>query len=152
MVPPGGPQIVELEWVSPPDPALDSAAKRRRATIESLGFGILNRRLDQLVRSEAPPFVSAGAYRQEAFHSARSTTLQANAWPGEWLKALDAEETAVRQLLQYGVSADELAQQIDANRASLKSTVQGADTRGHAGNRRRHPGHPRRAGGGNQSR
>ena len=129
IVQPGGPQIVQLEWIAPSDRALDSVAKRRRATIESLGFGILNRRLDKLVRADSPPFVGAGAYRQEVFHSARVTSIQANARPGEWLKALNAEDTAVRQLIRYGVSADELAQQIDSSRASLKSTAQGAATR-----------------------
>jgi len=129
VVQPGGPQIVQIEWVNPPDRVADSTAKRRRATIESLGFGILNRRLDKSVRADAPPFVGAGAYRQDEFHSARVTSIQANARPGEWQKALTAEEQAIRQLVQYGVSTDELSQQIDSNRASLKSSVEGAATR-----------------------
>ncbi|HEX4180590.1 MAG TPA: insulinase family protein [Caulobacteraceae bacterium] len=129
IVQPGGPQMVQIEWLNPADRSIDSVAKRRRATLESLGFGILNRRLDRLVRSDDPPFIGAGAYRQDEFHSARVTTIQANIKPGEWRKALDAEVTAVRQLLQYGVSADELAQQIDSSRASLKSAVEGAATR-----------------------
>ena len=129
IVQPGGPQIVQMEWIAQPDRNLDSVAKRRQATVESLGFGILNRRLDRLVRSDDAPFIGAGAYRQDDFHSARVTSLQANIRPGEWRKALDAEVVAVRQLLQYGVSADELAQQIDAQRASLKASVEGAATR-----------------------
>ena len=129
VVQPGGQQIVQMEWVAPPDRSPDSQVKRRRATIESLGFGILNRRLDRLVRSDDPPFVGAGAYRQDEFHSARVTAIQANARGGEWLKALKAEDAAVRQALQYGVSAEELTQQIESQRASLKSTVEGAATR-----------------------
>jgi zinc protease len=129
IVQPGGPQMVQLEWTNPPDRSADSIAKRRHATIEALGFGILNRRLDRLVRADDAPFIGAGAYRQDEFHSVRVTTIQANIRPGEWRKALDAEVAAVRQLLQYGVSADELAQQIDSQRAALKSTVQGAATR-----------------------
>jgi zinc protease len=129
IVQPGGPQIVQLEWVNPADRSIDSTAKRRRATIESLGFGILNRRLDKLVRADDPPFIGSGAYRQDDFHSAKVTSVQANIKPGEWRKALDAEATSVRQLLQYGVSADELAQQIDSSRAALKASVEGAATR-----------------------
>jgi zinc protease len=129
IVQPGGPQMVQLEWTNPADRSLDSVAKRRHATVETLGLGILNRRLDQAVRGDDAPFIGAGAYRQDEFHSARVTTLQANVRPGEWRKALDAEVASVRQLLQYGVSADELAQQIDTQRASLKATVQGAATR-----------------------
>jgi zinc protease len=129
VVQPGGPQIVQMEWVAAPDRTPDSVAKRRRATIEALGFGVLNRRLDRMVRSEDPPFIGSGAYRQDEFHSARVASIQANIRPGDWRKALEAEDMAVRQLLQYGVSADELAQQIDSSRASLKSTAEGAATR-----------------------
>jgi zinc protease len=129
VVQPGGPQVVEMEWVTPPDRSLDSVAKRRKATIEAIGFGILNRRLDRLVRADDPPFIGAGAYRQDEFHSARVTSVQANIKPGEWKKALNAEVMAVRQLQQYGVSADELGQQIDSSRAALKSSVEGAATR-----------------------
>lgn len=129
VVQPGGQQIVQMEWVAPADRAPDSQAKRRRATIESLGFAILNRRLDQMVRSDDPPFVGAGAYRQDEFHSARVTTIQANARAGEWLKALKAEDTAYRQATQYGVSAEELSEQIETQRTALKSTAEGAATR-----------------------
>jgi zinc protease len=129
VVQPGGPEMVQLSWVTGPDRSLDSVTKRRRATIESLGLGVLNRRLERLVRSDDPPFISAGAYRQDAFHSARVTTIQASSRPDGWRKALDAEVTASRQLLQYGVSAEELTEQIDSNRASLKAAVEGAATR-----------------------
>jgi zinc protease len=129
IVQPGGPQMVQLEWTNPADRSLDSVAKRRHATIEALGIAALNRRLDEAVRSDDPPFVGAGAYRQDEFHAAKVTTVQANIRPGEWRKALDAEVAAVRQVLQYGISADELAQQVDSQRANLKATVEGAATR-----------------------
>jgi zinc protease len=129
VVQPGGPQIVQFDWIAPPDRAPDSRLKRRRATVEALGLGILNRRLDRLVRAGDPPFIGAGAYRQEEFHSARVTTIQADPRPGEWRGALETADQAVRQLIQYGVSADELSQQIDADRASMKAAAEGAATR-----------------------
>ncbi len=129
VVQPGAPQIVQMQWIAPADRGPDSAAKRRRATIESLGLGVLNRRLDRLVRSDDAPFVGAGAYRQDEFHSARVAAIQANARPGEWRKALDAEVAAVRQFLQFGISPEELAEQIDTQRASLKSSVESTATR-----------------------
>ena len=129
VVEPGTQQMVELNWVAAPDNTPDSAARRRRITIESLALAVLNRRLDALVRADDPPFAGAGAYRQDQFHSAEVTTIQAGARPGEWQKALDSLDHETRRLIQYGVSADELAQEIDATRATLKSAADGEATR-----------------------
>lgn len=129
IVEPGAPQSLELSWVSPPDLSSDGKARRRREAIETLGLAVLNRRLDRLVRADDPPFVSAAAYRSDDFHSAKVTTLQAAARPGEWAKALAAAEAEQRRLIKYGVSPEELAVEIDAYRANLKSAVEGAATR-----------------------
>ena len=125
----GAPEMLSMTWITAPDTAPDSAARRRRETIDSLGLSILNRRLDRLVRADDPPFISAGAYRTDAFHSARETVMQTTARPGEWNNALGAADQAVRQLLTYGVSPTELAQAIDASRTQLKASVDGAATR-----------------------
>lgn len=129
VVAPGAPPMVQLSWVAPADLTPDSAARRRRQTLESLGLAVLNRRLDRLVRAEAPPFVGAGAYRSEEFHSARVTTVRATARPGEWKPALDALVAEQRRLLQYGVSAAELATEVETQRASLKAEAEAAATR-----------------------
>ncbi len=128
-VQPGDSEMVQMSWVAAPDLSPDSAAKRRRQTIEALGLAVLNRRLERLVRADDPPFISAAAYRDDAFHSARLAVVQASARPGEWKTALDAADLAVRQLLAYGVSQAELGEEIDAYRAGLKATVEGAATR-----------------------
>ena len=129
IVEPGAPQMLELSWVSPPDLSRDSKARRRREAVETLGLAVLNRRLDRLVRADDPPFVSAAVYRSDDFHSAKVATLQATARPGEWAKALAAAEAEQRRLIKYGVSPAELAVEIDAYRANLKSAVEGAATR-----------------------
>jgi zinc protease len=129
VVQPGAPQMVQFAWVSAPELAADSKAKRRRDTIEALGLAVLNRRLDRMVRAEDPPFISAGVYSATEFHSARVTTLQTTARGGEWRKALTAADLEARRLAQYGVSAAELGQEIDGYRASLKSAADGAATR-----------------------
>ena len=129
VVEPGAQQMVEFSWVAPPNNAPDSKAKRRRATIDGLALAVLNRRLDALVRADEPPFMGAGAYRQDQFHSAQVTTVQATARPGEWLKAVNATDQEVRRLIRYSVSGDELAEEIDASRAALKAAAQGEATR-----------------------
>ena len=129
VVQPGAPQMVQFSWVSPPQRDADSKAKRRRDTVEALGLAVLNRRLDRMVRAEDPPFISAGAFAANEFHSARVTTLQTTARGGEWRKALTAADAETRRLVAYGISAAELGQEVDAYRASLKSAAEGEATR-----------------------
>ncbi len=129
VVEPGAAENVELSWVSPPDLSLDSKAKRRAEVLRSLALSVLNRRLDRLVRQNDPPFISAGAYSGDEFHSADVTTLQITARPGEWRKGLEAADQEVRRLLKYGVSAEELATEVEAQRTERKSTAEGAATR-----------------------
>jgi zinc protease len=126
---PGAPQIVEMTWVAPPELQPDSKAKRREDVIDSLALAVLNRRLDRLVRADDPPFLGASADRSDDFHSAETTTVQTIAQPGEWEKALQAADQEVRQLVKYGVSADELGVEIDSYRATLKASAEGEATR-----------------------
>ncbi|MDR3511457.1 MAG: insulinase family protein [Caulobacteraceae bacterium] len=128
-VQPGASELLQIGWVTPPDLSPDSVAKRRREVIETLGLAVLNRRLEKLVRADDPPFISAVAYRSDEFHSARLTMVQATPQPGQWTKALNATDQAVRQLLTYGVSQAELDEEIDSYRANLKASADGAATR-----------------------
>ncbi|HEX4196851.1 MAG TPA: insulinase family protein [Caulobacteraceae bacterium] len=129
VVEPGAPPIVEMNWVQPPELEPDSKAKRRAKMIDNLALAVLNRRLDRLVRADDPPFLGASAARSDDFHSAEVTTVQTIAKPGEWEKALRAADQAVRQLVRYGVSADELGVEVDAYRATLKADAEGEATR-----------------------
>ncbi|HKT53726.1 MAG TPA: insulinase family protein [Caulobacteraceae bacterium] len=129
VVEPGAPQIVEMSWSAPADASLDSVAKRRRGTVDSLALAVLNRRLDRLVRQDNPPFLGAAAYRGDELHSARVTTLQIYAKPGDWKGALRAAYQEVRRIQAFGVSADELKTEIDADRTQLKDAADGQATR-----------------------
>jgi zinc protease len=129
VVEPGAPPIVELSWVSPPDLSPDSEAKRRRDIIEALGLAVLNRRLDRIVRADDPPFLAAGIYRSDEFHSAKVTTLQVQARPGEWRAALEAASQEARRFARYGVSQDELNLEIESDRASFEDAANAAATR-----------------------
>lgn len=128
-VQPGAEDLLQLNWVTPPDLTPDSEAKRRQETIEALGLAVLNRRLEKLVREDDPPFISAAAYRSDEFHSARIAQVQATPQPGQWAKALDAADQAVRQLVAYGVSQAELNEEIDTYRTGLKAAADGQATR-----------------------
>jgi zinc protease len=128
-VQPGAPQLVELNWVSPPDLSPDSKAKRRRHMIDNLALAVLNRRLDRLVRADDPPFLGANAYRSDEFHSGEITTVETVAKPGDWRGALTAADQEVRRLIRYGVSPEELGVEVDAYRAALKASADGEATR-----------------------
>jgi len=125
----GAQPMVELSWVAPPDLSADSVARRRREVIERLGLAVLNRRLDQLARQDDPPFLGAGAYREDTFHSADITTLQVSVKADAWKPALDAAVAEQRRLAQFGVSAKELGEAIDAERAARKAGADGQATR-----------------------
>ena len=125
----GAPELVEMNWVQPPDLAPDSKAKRRRDMIDNLALAVLNRRLARLVRSDNPPFAAASASRGDVFHSAEVTTIQARSKPGDWRDAMTAADQEVRRIVRYGVSADELATEVDAYRALLKAAAEGEATR-----------------------
>ncbi len=125
----GAPQVVEMQWAAPADLSPDSADKRRSDTIDNLAMAILNRRLDRIVRADNPPVLGASSYHGDEFHSANVTTVQTTTKAGDWKGALAVADQEVRRLVKYGVSADELQIEIDAERAALKAAAAGESTR-----------------------
>jgi len=71
VVDPGLTQGLQIAWVSPPDHAPDTVAKRRRDLIETLGLAVLNRRYSAIARGSDPAFLGAGAYKGEQDDAAR---------------------------------------------------------------------------------
>ncbi|MGH6972572.1 MAG: M16 family metallopeptidase, partial [Caulobacteraceae bacterium] len=126
---PGASTTLDLSWVSPPDLAPDTFAKRRRQTLDELGFAVLNRRLGDLARGANPPFISAAAVRGDALHAEEVTRVIVNAQPDKWKEALASAETEVRRAVRYGVRPDELTREIADIRASLATAADEAPTR-----------------------
>jgi zinc protease len=124
IVEPGAAESADLSWIALPDRSPDSKARRRRNVVDQIAFAVLNRRLDRLVRADDPPFMSAASYRSDMFHSAQVSTIQAAAHPGEWKTALAAIDQEARRLIQYGASADEIANEVDALRAQRKDAAE----------------------------
>ena len=128
-VEPGVQAALQMAWVRGPDQRLDSAARRRAEVIEQLGFSVLNRRLSALARASDPPFLGAGAFVNDEFGAAETTSILANAQEGRWREALSAIETEQRRLVEHGVRQDELDREIAEYRARLEASVAGAATR-----------------------
>jgi zinc protease len=128
-VEPGVQTSIQVGWVTPADLSVDTFAKRRRDMVEGLGLAVLNRRLGRIAREPQPPFLAAGAYRGDEFHSAKVANLQINANGTDWRKALAATVAEQKRLVQYGVLQSELDREIEEARASLKARADAQATR-----------------------
>jgi zinc protease len=128
LVEPGTQTSVQMAWVLPPDLELETRAKDKEELVKALGFAVLNRRLQVLTRSEAPPFIVAMALQNDQEHAADITTLAATVQPGHWNEALTALEQEQRRIVQYGVRQDELDREIAGMRAGFVAAAAGEAT------------------------
>ena len=112
-------------WIDRPD----TVATRRERVLREIGYGIINRRLQRLSRTENPPFRAAGINTEEVFREARTTSLVVQAAEGEWQRGMAAVQEEYRRALQFGFSAAEVAEQMASLRASLEANAAGAATR-----------------------
>ncbi|MBT2134389.1 insulinase family protein [Croceibacterium sp. LX-88] len=129
------PALSEQITVSRHGPALDrtdTRAFREKNVRRQLGYGIINRRLQRLARSEDPPFRSAGVGTAEMFDAGRTSNLVVYAGEGEWRRALAAAQAEYRRALEFGFTEAEVAEQVANLRTSLENNVAGATTRSNA--------------------
>jgi zinc protease len=112
-------------WIDEPD----SARTRRQNLLRSIGYGIVNRRLQALARSEDPPFRGAGFGTGDLFEIGRTTNLVVDSADGEWAKGLDAAVVTMRRALQLGFTAAELAEQVAGTLTAQQNAAASADTR-----------------------
>jgi zinc protease len=127
-VEPGLPTQVGISWVRPPDLRPDSKARRAARTIDSLAFNILNRRLQRLATSDAPPFIAASASRNEIAERAELVQLGAIAKPDGWQNALASIEQEQRRVVRHGFTQAELDREIVERRAGLVAAAAAANT------------------------
>lgn len=128
VVEPGAQLSVQMAWVAPPDLELETRAKDVQELVKALGFAVLNRRLQVLTRSDAPPFIVAVALQNDQEHAAQITTLAATAQPGRWKEAVEALDQEQRRIVQHGVRQDELDREIAAMRATFATAAAGEAT------------------------
>lgn len=128
-VEPGVQAALQMAWVRAPDERPDSLARRQQDVVKQLGLAVLNRRLSVLTRASDPPFLGAGAFVNDEFGAAETTSILANAQEGRWREALSALEAEQRRLIEHGVRQDELDREVAEYRARLQASVAGAATR-----------------------
>ncbi|KMS59706.1 peptidase M16 [Novosphingobium barchaimii LL02] len=110
----------------------DSLAQRREGLLRSIGYDIVNRRLQRLSRGAEPPFRGAGFGTGDVFEAARSTRLIIDTVDGKWRAGLDAAGREYRRALTYGFEPGEVAEQVIQVRAALTNGAASAGTRSNA--------------------
>ena len=125
----GAPLTIQFSWLNPARRGPETEAKVREDLNAQLGLAVFNRRLERLARADAPPFIGAGADKDDEFRSAELTSLQVRADPATWRTALTAAEHEQRRLVQYGVRQDELDREIQEMRTQLQARRDAAATR-----------------------
>ncbi|WP_334182815.1 M16 family metallopeptidase [Novosphingobium sp.] len=115
-------------WMDEPD----SVAQRREGLLRSIGYAVINRRLQRLSRNAEPPFRGAGFGTGDVFETARSTRLIIDSVDGKWADGLAAIAREYRRALAHGFSAAEIAEQLAQLRTSLVNAAGSANTRSNA--------------------
>lgn len=115
-------------WIERPD----TVANRQQGLLRTVGYGIINRRLEALARGGDAPFRSAGIATGDLFEDARSTTLTVNTADGEWRRGVIAAAMETRKALEFGFSEAEVAEQVAGLRTAIENAAGGSATRTHA--------------------
>ncbi|WP_241557255.1 M16 family metallopeptidase [Croceibacterium ferulae] len=115
-------------WVE----GLDSVQRRQTRLLQSIGYAIVNRRLQRLARMPDPPFKAAGFGTGEVFGAARSTRLIVDVVEGGWQVGIATAQAEYRRALAQGFTEAELAEQLAQLRTAQEQAAAGAATRSHA--------------------
>ena len=125
----GAPQSISIAWVQPYDGSPDTTAQRRRYLIEDIALHILNQRFATVAQSDNAPFTSAGASRGNSARSARIASLRIGYESNKWQRALEEAEKIRRQVVQQGVSQEELDREVKAILADTDANLEASATR-----------------------
>ncbi len=107
----------------------DNVANRRENALRTIAYGIVNRRLARLARSQDAPFRGASFSTGEIFEDARVTSLSISSLDGQWRKGMLAAVREVNQALTYGFTQSEIAEQLANRRTALENAVEAESTR-----------------------
>ena len=101
---------VSITSLSPFLDKLDSLASREKSLLRSIGFMILDKRLNQLAEQEGSPLSTASCYSSTNYWDLdfmELTSIWAECKPENWQKALSLIEQELRRALEYGFTEAE---------------------------------------------
>ncbi|MBR9982161.1 MAG: insulinase family protein [Desulfatitalea sp.] len=108
--------------------APDSIARQRASLLESIANGIVQRRLDALLRKPDSAMTSARSSAGDYLQQIRYTEISADSPPDKWQQSLAAIEQTLRQALDHGFTEGELQRMRRAYRAELQRAVDEENT------------------------
>ena len=112
-------------WLDEPD----TAAQRREDLLRSIGYEIINRRLQRIARRPDAPFRAASLSTGEVFRAGRTTTLDVSTVDGTWAAGLTAAALEYRRALAFGFTPAEVAEQVANVRTAHRNAVAASATR-----------------------
>ena len=126
---PASPERISISregpWVEEPD----TLAQRDLDELRSIGYGIIQRRLQRLATMAQPPFRAAGFGTSGMQKAGRMTDLVVETDTGKWREGLMAAALTVRRALEQGFTQQEVAQQVANLRANADHAAAAQDTR-----------------------
>lgn len=131
-VDPSVPTSVTIAAVKPFVEARDTPALRREQLVESIGSGIVSRRLARIAQSPEAPILGGGASASDLFRTLRLTTVELVAKDTDWRPALAVGEQELRRAVQHGFTRAEIDEQLAGIKAGLENEAASATTRSSA--------------------
>lgn len=130
-VDPGVPVLVTIDRFGPYAPRPVTEPEIRRQLLIALATAVLDRRLAIIANSPDAPFISGNADASDYFDlaSQANLTLQAKEGATGWQDALRTGENELRRLIEHGVTAAELREQLANFATRYRTAAEQAATR-----------------------
>ena len=126
---PGAATSIEIGFARPFKDHADTSANETRQLQERVASAIFSKRLMQRANDANPPFLNGYAGPDTIEQTVRGGVISLSATPQGWQRALAAATRNLRQITQYGVTADEVAQATSDMEVSFQAAAQSAATR-----------------------
>ncbi|MBN9144229.1 MULTISPECIES: M16 family metallopeptidase [unclassified Novosphingobium] len=108
----------------------DTWANRRKGLAGTVGYAIINRRLQKLSRRLDPPFRAAQFGTNDIFHAGRDTAINVDSIDGRWRRALTAATTEVRRAIEQGFTQREIDEQVAVLTSLAETAAAREETQG----------------------
>ena len=120
---PSVPEIIEFDRIRAYAAPANDIAEQRRETLKLIASAALTNRFSAIGRKADSPIIFGQAAVQDVARTARSATAIVVAKDGQWQSALGVGEQQLRQAIQYGFTAAEIAEAKANIRTALENAV-----------------------------
>lgn len=127
---PASPERIDITAQGPWPEEPDTQAQRDEDTLRSIGYGIIQRRLQRLAAQANPPYRGAGFGTSGLQKAGRATTLMVETDVGGWHKGLIAAVSTLHRALDRGFTKAEVAEQVANLKTNAEHAAAAQDTRG----------------------